>query len=662
MNARMGLKEFFAMEASEYIDRLDVLVSAADGPDREELLRLARALRGSALMANEQQIGEVAAALENFARAVREGRTPWDEATKHIAIRAVDDVRILVRKVGEWSGTEDTIATAAAEELNAAAGEVKPVRPSRAEAREAGIDSGTRAFVARECATVASALNAAAKNLQQETPRPNQFDDLLKTMQPLLGLAVLPEISPIPEVMDGVERAAGIARRGEQTGDIALLFDVAERALSHAAQEITSEGTARPDSPEAREFARRFGAILDASGEVVPIQSLYYDDGGPHILEAGTPVAAPGRLAQMELVAHGEHLKQAADELERAQWDTQRELRALALTSTFRSLVSAGGGPVENAVSQFAHVAQEAVRHGVPLHHTEEFAGYLREVGAILTVSAEGEPGGLAARLTQATARLEALPTAAQPPQVEAEADHPTRPPAPSAAVTVYVDEGPESAIVTASVADLPAIEREPEVVDVTVADQPPVEAVTAVAEDHWTADQAAVVAAVPDAEPAPEPAEEPVATQAIENDTADPGLVASWARYEQLEQETEPSEPSIDELLGIAQPAEQPVTVTEAEAPVVAEESTEDVIPITQLGYDEPAAVAAVEDESSEPPAAVAIPITELCYSGSAALEQAYSVRDQIRTALAETDLQGPHLQDLVDELLDLVDLSIEK
>ena len=32
----------------------------------------------------------------------------------------------------------------------------------------------------------------------------------------------------------------------------------------------------------------------------------------------------------MELVAHGEHLKQAADELERAQWDTQRELRAMA--------------------------------------------------------------------------------------------------------------------------------------------------------------------------------------------------------------------------------------------------------------------------------------------------------------------------------------------
>ncbi|UCD24233.1 MAG: hypothetical protein JSW51_14615, partial [Gemmatimonadota bacterium] len=263
MNPRMGLKEFFAMEANEYLDRLDKLVSAPEGPDREEFVRLARALRGSALMANEQPIGEVAAALENFARSVKERRTAWDEGSKQLAIHAVDDTRILVRKVGGWTDTEDAIARTATEELNSAAGGAKPSRPSRP---TDGIDPGTRAFVARECAAVAGALNAAAKNLQQGPARPNQFDDMLKTMQPLLGLAGLPEMSPIPEVMDGVERAVGIAKRGEQTEDIALLFDVAERALSNAAQEITTSGTARPDSPEAREFARRFGAILDTTG------------------------------------------------------------------------------------------------------------------------------------------------------------------------------------------------------------------------------------------------------------------------------------------------------------------------------------------------------------------------------------------------------------
>jgi hypothetical protein len=481
-------------------------------------------------------------------------------------------------------------------------------------------------------------------------------------MQPLLGLAVLPEISPIPEVMDGIERAAGIARRGEQMDDIALLLDVAERALSNAAHEITTSGTARPDSPEAREFARRFGAILDTSGEVVPIQSLYYDDAGPHIIEAGTPVAAPGRLAQMELVAHGEHLKQAADELERAQWDTQRELRVLALTSTFRSLVGAGGGPVENAVSRFAYVAQEAVGKGVPLHHTAEFAGYLREVGAILTVSAEVEPGALAVRLARATAQLEALPAKAQTP-VEAEVDHPTRPPAHSAALTVEDDEESEAEVVATSADDLPSIEQEPDVVDVTVTEMPPVEAVTGVDGDTWAVDKAPVATEVRHAEPDLEPpAEEAAATQGVGDGTAEPGLAESWAWYEQLEQETEPIEPSIEELLGLAHSAEPAVQVSESADPVVAEEPTEDVVPITQLGYDAPVGDESVSYESSEPPMAPAVPITELCYSGSAALEQAYSVRDRIRRALAEPDLQGPHLQDLVDELLDLVDLSIEQ
>ncbi|KPK56078.1 MAG: hypothetical protein AMS21_12985, partial [Gemmatimonas sp. SG8_38_2] len=425
----MGLKEFFAMEASEYLDRLDVIVSSTTGPNRVELIRLARALRGSALMANEHQIGEVAAALENFARAIGEDRTPWNESAKQIAIHAVDDLRVLVRKVGDWSDVEDAMAAATADELNTAAGISKVSTPSP---QQTGIDSGTRAFVARECALVASALHAVAKSLQQQHHSPEQFDELLKVMQPLRGLAVLPEISPIPEVLEGVERAAGIVQRGDHRNDMAFLFDTAARALTNASQEIVAAGSARPDSPEAREFASRFGSILDSS-EVVPIQSLFHDDDGPHILEAGTPAAVPGRLAQLELVAHGEHLKQAADELERAQWDTQRELRALALTSTFRSLQSAAGGPLETAVAKFAGAAQNAVARGAPLQHTEQFAAQMRETGAILTSSAESEPTDLALRLSQVTAVLEAIPAGAPASTAEPVPDHLSRPAAPSA-------------------------------------------------------------------------------------------------------------------------------------------------------------------------------------------------------------------------------------
>jgi chemotaxis protein histidine kinase CheA len=594
MNTRMGLKEFFAMEASEYLDRLDVIVSAAAGPNRVELVRLARALRGSALMANEHQISEVAAALENFAHALGENRTPWDERAKQTAIHAVDDLRVLVRKVSDWSDTEDAMAAAAAEELNAVAGISRISAPTR---NETGIDSGTRAFVARECAIVASALHAVAKSLQQKHHQPEQFDELLKVIQPLRGLAVLPEISPIPEVLEGVERAVGIVQRGNHRDGMALLFDTAARALTNASQEIVAAGSARPDSPEAREFAGRFGSMLDSS-EVVPIQSLFYDDDGPHVLEPGTVAAGPGRLAQLELVAHGEHLKQAADELERAQWDTQRELRALALTSTFRSLLTAAGGPLENAVAQFAAAAQKAVSRGAPLHHTEEFVAHLRETGATLTSFGEGQPTELVQRLSQVTAALEAIPTGA-PVSTEPERDHPDRP----------------------------------------------------------------AVPAVRDAET--------------------PDLAGGWARYERLQQQAGPGEGSLEEFLSIAPSAAEPVAAEPGEMPVPEVEPQAVAVPLAGAGppsygavptgapgYDDARLAASQVQVSGEVdrrereavPDEAVVPITDLCYRGEAALLRALRIREQIHAALARPTLKDSHLQDLVDELLDIVELNLEQ
>ena len=676
MNTRMGLKEFFAMEASEYLDRLDVVVSGAGTPDREEFVRLARALRGSALMANEHQIGEVAEALENFARAVSDQRVTWDEKTKQVAVLTVDDLRILIRKVGDWSAEDDATAAATAEELNAAAGTTRVERPSRP---DVGINAETRAFVARECATVASAMTGVAQSLDQGIERPEQFDELIRTMQPLRGLAVLSELSPLPEVMDGIERATGIAQRDRHDGGMAQLFDAGARALSQAAQEIASLGSARPDSPEAREFASQFGSILDAS-EVLPIQSLFYDDDGPHVLETGTVAAAPGRFAELELVAHGEHLKQAADELERAQWDTQRELRALALTSTFRSLMSAGSGPLERAVSRFAAAAQEAVSGGAALHHTQEFVEQLRDAGATLTASAEGTPEPLAVRLAQATTALLAIPTTPPVDLVPPEPDHPSRPAAPSGEVELHAPEAAaEEMVPVASDMVEPGVIEEPQV---TPAELPEVE-IAAVEEYPEVAAAAELETELP----------------VTDAETAD--LAGGWARYERLQEQATPGLPSIDEWLeGAAAEAgaeagaeEAPIPTVEPgtpwalteipdididtspvepEYPATGVSPDDEVVPISELAYDGSSVVVpepAAAFESSrvgiptpiETPEAAAIPIAELCYSGPAAVQRAHEIRDRIRQALAEPDPPETHLQSLVDELVDLVGLSLD-
>src|SRR5206468_7203389 len=90
----LGMSDFFALEAGEYLERLDGLLAKGESPSADELVRLARALRGSALMANQPAIARAAAGLEALGRAVREGRRAWDAATRHLAVRGVDDLKV----------------------------------------------------------------------------------------------------------------------------------------------------------------------------------------------------------------------------------------------------------------------------------------------------------------------------------------------------------------------------------------------------------------------------------------------------------------------------------------------------------------------------------------------------------------------------------------
>src|SRR5258706_164074 len=77
----LGMSDFFALEAGEYLERLDRLLAKGDNPSADEILRLARALRGSAPMANRHPIARTAPGLEAPARAGRGGRRACDPPT-----------------------------------------------------------------------------------------------------------------------------------------------------------------------------------------------------------------------------------------------------------------------------------------------------------------------------------------------------------------------------------------------------------------------------------------------------------------------------------------------------------------------------------------------------------------------------------------------------
>src|SRR5881628_994098 len=452
----LGMSDFFALEAGEYLERLDGMLAKGDSPSADEIVRLARALRGSALMANQPAIARAAAGLEVVARAVREGRRAWDPQTQQLALRGVDDLKIFVRRAGSWTEADTAKAEALAQQLEQLAG-----RPSaQIRAVEAlGLDAGARAFVAREGAAIAGALERAAQALRANPLAHDPLQYVVRALQPLRGLAALNDLPPLPDLLEGIERAIGeLMRSGlEPPASVGELFQVAGSAIARAAREVAERGRPDPEGAEFRQFAGLLVKFMESEPDAVSIGSLYYSDSGPHIVSRGVPAARPSTLGRLELVSHGEHLRQAADSLERAPSATQRELRAHTLGTTFRALSNAGGGALADRVAQFASAAREAVASGIAVNSPAAFAAELRRAGDLLVRSGGGggaDEDALAAELDGLTAAIRAIrpgapaplrapatpaaarPVAAAPPPPAPPSTAPTAPPTPPRAQT----------------------------------------------------------------------------------------------------------------------------------------------------------------------------------------------------------------------------------
>src|SRR5512146_3279290 len=304
-----AMADFFALEAGEYLERLDGLLAPEGAPAADEFVRLSRALRGSALMANQTPIARAAAGLESLARRLREGRRGWDPGTRQVAIRTVDDLKILIRRGASWTDADTARAETLAHELEQLSGRpaTRPV-----EAAGGGLDAGARAFVAREGAAIASALDRAATALRAAVPSREPLQHVLRTLQPLRGLAALNDLPPLPDVLEGIERAIAELDRNEGAPPPGVdeLFQAAASAIAGAAREVAEQGRPDPEGATFKAFAAKLVAFLgskEAEPGVVPIASLYYADDGPHVVKRGTFSARPATLGKLELVSHGEH-------------------------------------------------------------------------------------------------------------------------------------------------------------------------------------------------------------------------------------------------------------------------------------------------------------------------------------------------------------------
>ncbi len=327
-----GLLDFFTLEASEYVEHLDGLVATAHGgrPDVEALGRHARALRGSATMAKIGGIADIAVALERAAHALHLGTLPWSDALRGAIVAAIDDLKILIRGVRSWGDAETTRAAARARELAAfapassATGAAAPNAP---------------AFLATETAEIARALLAFADHPVGAAA----VAGTLQRVRGLRGIAVLKDLPPLPEVVDALDQAA---KSFELGGAVTPTL----RALFHAAAVVLAEGglaLTRGDRPSTNsEALTAFAAAAAAMGggaasadEIVPVSSLFPDDGAPGLVNAApSPPTTAAQRFRLEVVSHAEHLRRLVADAAQAVDAATRERLAREFGGATRAL------------------------------------------------------------------------------------------------------------------------------------------------------------------------------------------------------------------------------------------------------------------------------------------------------------------------------------
>ncbi len=425
MTNPMGTTDFFALEAGECLDRLETLVSQPGSPPAEEFLRTARVLRGAALMATQTQIARAAAALETLARTHRDHKLTWNPSTREQVAQAVEEFRLLVRRIREWGDADTARANRLATTLDdLAGGGSAPVAHATPAPERPELHTGVRAFVAREGALIASALDRAARSLRTTPEDREPLYNVIRRMQSLRGLAELSDLNPLPEILDGIELAVGdLTRLFAPPPDVDKVMESAGQALTRIARDVAERGRPDADAEEARRFTELLLRAFAVERDVVPIESLYFSgDPEPFTQPLSQPqFTAPEPLGPLELVSQGEHLCQTADLIASASSAIQRDLRLYHLLGVLRSATTPSPDPIAGALGIFARSAQEALATGVASRSLTQLTARLREAGELLRAVVDSDDRMLISRrLLDVAHRLDELRTVA--PEASAEA------------------------------------------------------------------------------------------------------------------------------------------------------------------------------------------------------------------------------------------------
>lgn len=350
MSASVRVLDFFVVEATEYVDQLDAVLSGGAGaPDLDALAVAARRLRGSATMARQTPIADLAGGVEGVVRALRGGSITWDHATASVLVATVDDLRILLRGARSWSVDEDRRAAARIAELARVAPPAPRTTPG------AGTAQGG-AFLARETAELARALDHFVAGTDDAA-----LAAVAERVRTLRGVADVRDLPPLPDVLETLEgalKSLALGAHAPASPRQRTLLAAAAAVLRRAARDLATTG--RPDAgiPEMGPFAAAADAMAEEMAQadrVVPVEQLFFADDGPHVVTtAPNPPTSTRERFRLEVVSLAEHLRGVVADARANPGPDHRDRIARELRGALRALGGTANSFGERLVARFA--------------------------------------------------------------------------------------------------------------------------------------------------------------------------------------------------------------------------------------------------------------------------------------------------------------------
>ena len=355
----VGFLDFFILEAGDYVEQLDAhLLAGASGPiDGEAFQRSARALRGSATMAKLSAFAAMAAGMERVGRALRERTLPWDAEIRGVLVASVDDCKLLLRNVRAWSDADERRARARVDELirHAPARLATPIASPTA--------TGHDSYLATESANIGAGLELLAT-------RPADRDaagNVLGRVRALRGIAGVKDHANLADVLEAAEQAAHPLELGEQvlSPERIAVLNAAATLIRSVSASLRAGTVIDPGGVDLVRFATALDAMQqrDTGVErVVPIADLFYQDGGPTIVDAAAnPPTSPAERFRLEVVSQGEHLRRLVHDARGVRDELARERVRRGLRQALASLRQSAESFGERDVAEFVASHSDSV-------------------------------------------------------------------------------------------------------------------------------------------------------------------------------------------------------------------------------------------------------------------------------------------------------------